>query len=287
MSPRAIDRRVQSREWIRVLPGVYRLAAAPCSWHQLLVAAFIWGGPGAAVSHRAAVVTLQLRGLERGPCELTLPTWRPEPSPEIVLHTSDSIPPSDLVTVGCLKVTNATRTLIGLGSVVDEEALEIVLDDALRRGMTNIERLQRRLTEFGVPGRRGPGLLRRVLAERDPALGPSESVLEARFRRFLRRFALPPATPQLRVRLPDGHVARLDFAYLEKKIAIECDSYGFHSDKSTWLHDRERQNHLTSLGWQILRITWEDLTQRPEWVAMLIRAGLGRTEVSLSKSSDG
>lgn len=59
------------------------------------------------------------------------------------------------MTVGCLKVTNATRTLIDLGSVVGEETLEIVLDHALQRGMTSVERLERRLSQLGVPGRWG------------------------------------------------------------------------------------------------------------------------------------
>lgn len=72
----------------------------------------------------------------------------------------------------------------------------------------------------------------------------------------------------------------------KKEFAIECDSFGFHSDKVTWSHDRERLNLLTAMGWQVLRFTWEDLIRRPEWIAALIRAALRRADVVLSKSSD-
>lgn len=282
LSPRGIDRRIESAEWIRVLPGVYRHAAVAPTWYQLVVATYLWAGPCAAVSHRAAVVFLKLRGIDDAPVELTLPSWRKTPSPKIVLHTSDAIPAKDLVKIGCLSVTNATRTLIDLGSVVDQEALENVLDDAFLKGRTSIDRVQRRLSELGVPGRRGPGALRGVLAERDPASQPTESVMEVKFRRFSRRFSLPTPVSQLRVPLPNGQVARSDFAYPDQKIAIECDSFGFHADKGTFDYDRERQNLLVTLGWQVLRFTWRDLTRRPEWVALLIKDALRIAQLPLS-----
>src|SRR5436305_791740 len=54
ISPPAMTRRVQSGEWARVLPGVYRVTAAPVSFPQSALAATLWAGPGSLVSHGTA-----------------------------------------------------------------------------------------------------------------------------------------------------------------------------------------------------------------------------------------
>ena len=36
--------------------------------------------------------------------------------------------------------------------------------------------------------------------------------------------------------------------------------------EDSWQRDRAKRNHLTLRGWAILQLTWEDLTERPDWV---------------------
>src|SRR5688500_4537937 len=55
MSEAAISRRLSAGDWVRVLPGVYRFAAAPQTAAQALAAAGLWAGPDAAISHRTAL----------------------------------------------------------------------------------------------------------------------------------------------------------------------------------------------------------------------------------------
>ena len=54
VSPAGVSRRLASRRWLRVLPGVYRFAGAPTSWEQSLKAATLWGGDRCVVSHETA-----------------------------------------------------------------------------------------------------------------------------------------------------------------------------------------------------------------------------------------
>jgi very-short-patch-repair endonuclease len=38
--------------------------------------------------------------------------------------------------------------------------------------------------------------------------------------------------------------------------------------------DRERQNEIALLGWQVLRFTWLDLTEYPQRVLAVIRSAI-------------
>lgn len=273
LSPRAVDRRLASGAWIRVLPSVYRLASAPASWHQSLTAAWLWAGEGATVSHRAAAALLGLDGVETRLVELSVP--RPRRSPGFVLlHTTAPIPRSDLQRWGPLIVTNATRTLIDLGSVVGEEIVEAALDHAIRRGMTSIARLRRRLDAVGRSGRRGPAVIHRLLQVREGRSRPSESVLETRLLKLLRAAGWPEPVPQYEVRTGGKTLARIDLAYPDRKLAVECDGYRFHSGRRAWQRDLWRRNLLAEAGWRVLHVTWDDLEGRPAEVLNKIRSAL-------------
>src|SRR5256714_7015750 len=60
----AIQHRLDSGEWQRLHPGVYRMRGAPPSWEQRLMAATLWAGPESAVSHRSAAALWKLDGIE-------------------------------------------------------------------------------------------------------------------------------------------------------------------------------------------------------------------------------
>ena len=68
----------------------------------------------------------------------------------------------------------------------------------------------------------------------------------------------------------------VDIAFPAEKIAIEVDGWAFHVDRATFQRDRERQNHISLNGWQVLRFTWLDLTEHPQRVIAEIGAVLRR-----------
>jgi very-short-patch-repair endonuclease len=69
---------------------------------------------------------------------------------------------------------------------------------------------------------------------------------------------------------------RVDFAFVERRVAIEVDGWAWHSDPARLRRDRRRQNSLVLSGWTVLRFTWYDLTQRPEVVIADILTALRR-----------
>jgi very-short-patch-repair endonuclease len=82
--------------------------------------------------------------------------------------------------------------------------------------------------------------------------------LEVRVWRILLDGGLPPPVRQYEVRHNRRLVARVDFAYPHANLAIEADGYHFHASAPDWRRDRMRQNALTSLGWIVYSVTWDD-----------------------------
>lgn len=266
-SARSIDWRLKSGEWIRLLPRTYRLGIVAPSWRQQVIGTWLWAGNGAAISHRSAAVLLRLAGAREGDVELSIPSQRPSPEPRILLYKR-TIPAQDLARVGCLTVTRPTRTLVDLASVIEEDALEWAIDDAIRRGLTSVSKLDGCLSALGTKGKHGPAVVRQLLQSRDPHSAPSESLLEVKAIRVIKAAGFP--APHRQFPIKDGRVRRrLDLAYVVERIVIECDGFEFHSGKIAFQNDRDRQNFLTSSGWRVLRFTWDDVRDPSRFIAHL------------------
>ena len=67
---------------------------------------------------------------------------------------------------------------------------------------------------------------------------------------------------------------RVDLAYPDSRLVIEGDSREWHGDEYTFQADRVRDNIAQLAGWRILRFTWYDITQRPDYVITSIRRAL-------------
>lgn len=265
MSSSAIGRRLTSGEWLRVCEGVYRVAVVPASWEQSLWAAVLCLGEDAVVSHRAAAALLKLPGYEPGIIEVTCLDIPRKPRWEgLHIHCTDLMMRPYIMEIDGLPVTFVPRTLMDLGSVERPARVGAALDDALRRGLTSFGELRGFLDEVAVRGRRGVGVLRRLLAERDPSQAPTESVLEEMVLRCLRTAGFPEPVRQLEIFEGSLPIARLDLAYPKSKVAIEADGYQYHSSKEVWEKDRRRDAMLMVRGWRVIHVTWDQIHRRPE-----------------------
>lgn len=270
--------RVASGRWLRVHSGVYRLAGAPPSWRGSLIAACLAYGSGAAVSHRAAAALWRFPGFEEPVVELTVPRERGR-IPGIIVHRVAPIAKADRTAIGAIVVTTPARTLIDIASIASPNAVEEALDDALRRGLVTIPLLRRRIRDLAVKGRPGIARIRSLLAMREGTVAPM-SVLETRVLRLLRRARLPAPVLQYEVRERRRLVAVVDFAFPHARVAIEADGYRWHGSRARWARDLARRNALTALGWQVVHVTWDDLTTRPRETVATIRATLARARTS-------
>jgi hypothetical protein len=270
LSDRQIAERVRSGRWQRLRPAVYRIAGAPRTPTQDLLAATLHvDGTG---SHLSAAWMLGLGPLP-GRHEVTVPLRSGHRARDVRLHRTHLLRPTDVTTVDGVPTTNATRTCIDLGARLTARQLERVMDRALHARLTTVDRLSTRFLELARPGRNGTTIVREVLLERDPDLAPAESDLETLVLRLLSSAGLPAPVRQLEV-TAGGRRFRLDLASPDLRLAIECDGFAHHGGRSAFEDDRERQNLLTLAGWTILRFTWRQVIRRPDWVAAQVRAAL-------------
>lgn len=230
------------------------------------MAACLWAGEDAVVSHRAAAEIWGLRGNWPSIIELTSAQKVPPPGKRMALHRTKTMADMDTTLVDRLSVTTVTRTLVDLGAVVRPDKVGVALDDALRRRLTSIPLLHRHLARLGGHGRRGAGILRLLLEERPVGFVPTHFEFEDRLARAIFESSLP--TPRRQYAIYDGQqlIARVDFAYPEPKLAIEADSYTWHMGKSEWKRDILRRNALKVLGWQIYEVIWDELVGHPDKV---------------------
>jgi very-short-patch-repair endonuclease len=113
--------------------------------------------------------------------------------------------------------------------------------------------------------------LRDIVRDR-AGFGIPESVLETLALRLLKRFGLPSPVRQHETSV-SGRFVRFDLAYPEMRIAIELDGRSAHAAR--WQSDHDRDNATELAAWRLLRFTWDDITQRPLYVAVSIAEALG------------
>ncbi len=275
MTSNQITYRLRRGAWVKFFPNVYLIRPAQLGYEAKLLGAVMWAGSGALAGLRSAAF---LHGLVDSPKAIdVVTTLAGRPPPEIVLHRCIVRDVADRKTVRGIPATSIPRTLADLGSVVSEDVVEKALERARRMGLTTIPYLYRCLERIGGRGRRGAGVLRRLLDERDPHGHPIGSDLAVEFWQVVRRARLPRPIPEHEVHDEVGFVARPDFAYPNLKLAIEIDGRETHDTAEAYYEDRRRETALKVLGWVVLRFTADDIRRRRAWmleeIARAISAG--------------
>jgi hypothetical protein len=162
--------------------------------------------------------------------------------------------------------------LLDLGAEVPIEQLELALEAALRRGLTSVAKLQSQLAEKGGKGVRGTAPLRQLVQERDLDYTPTHSVLESRFKAFLKKNGFPRPLQQHVIWRGSGKRAFVDFYYPSLGLVIEVDGYSSHGGRAEWQADLNRQNDLVLTGRCVLRFTWSDVCHGQQEMARQLRA---------------
>jgi very-short-patch-repair endonuclease len=257
----AFARRVASHLLVRVHPNVYRVAGAPVTREQLLFAACLAAGAGAAISHRSAANEWRLAQF---PDIVEIVTPRPQwPRLRgVIVHRSTDLVPEHITVRHGIPTTKPLRTLVDLGAVA-----AWAVGDGLERGLAarlfGIRAADAALDEFSCKGRTGVGVFRQVIDSRALGRGIPDGLLEPRMARLLRRHDLPMPAFQRWV----TRDIRVDFAYVDRMIAIEVDGHEAHGTPQAMAKDLARQNELVLLGWTVLRFTWHQVVKQPEQVA--------------------
>jgi very-short-patch-repair endonuclease len=263
LTNRWLLRRVRSGLLTQEYFDVLRFTAVPPSFHQQLMAICLRAPGKVWVSHRGAGGFWDLDDMQGNVVEVTSLIAMRVDRRKVVLHRTTHMPAIDVTSVSGIPVTRVHRTLIDLGAVIDRDTVEVALECALRRRITSLDRLWRRLDAIGTNGRRGAGVLKAILDAREPGAPPTDSALEVRFIQLLRKRRLPLPLRQRVVRDDRGFVARVDFEYVEAGVVIEVDSRKHHLGAAEWERDLRRRNRLTSAGKRVLHVTYMRMEADP------------------------
>jgi very-short-patch-repair endonuclease len=190
----------------------------------------------------------------------------------VVIHESTVFDVGHLGRIAEVPVTSVARTLCDLTAVVTSWVVERAVDEALRRKIVRLEQIVDTAERLEGRGRLRCTVMRELLDRRRPGYDPGESHPERRIADLLVRAGLPAPTMQHAVEI-DGKRYRIDLCYPEQRIAIEFDSWQFHSGRRSFDEDRARGNHLVLLGFVVLRFTSKSSDQT---IVDTVRAALAR-----------
>jgi very-short-patch-repair endonuclease len=214
---------------------------------------------GGVLSHATAAAAWDLRGRGSGAIHVTADSARRRAG--VRVHRSRTLEPRDITTHRSIAITTPLRTVIDLATNLKGRPLEHVLDLAE----------QRRLVDFAdLRNRPIPPSLQAVLSRYTAGTTVTRSEMEERFLQLCDAHGLP--RPNVNTRIEGNEV---DFAWRDRRLIVEVDGYAYHRSPSSFEDDRQRDVTLALAGWQVMRFTWTQLTERPAWVARAVSAALG------------
>jgi very-short-patch-repair endonuclease len=276
LSRHTLDDWIRSRRVEPIQRSVYRVAGAPDSWRQRLLAVCLAAGSDARASFRAAAVLHGFEGFSPDELEITHFGHRPAVIEGAVIHESAVFDPKHFATIDGIPVTSAARTLCDLTAVARPWMVERAVDEALRRKLVTLRELARVAEDLAGRGRHRCTVMAEILEHRTPGYHPGDSDPEKRIVDLLVRAGLPEPTRQHVVNIGRKRY-RIDLCYPEHRIAIEYDSWGFHKGRRSFDDDRARGNDLVVLGFQLLRFTSRSGDQA---IVDTVRAALTRASAS-------
>ncbi len=235
-------------------PTVFRVAAAPRTWHQRVMAAVLTR-PGAYASHRSAA---RLHGFGEFATDPTVEICFARGThlslDGVVVHRWRRPSSKDITEIDGIPVATMAATLIHLGVATTRKKLLHTAIEAIP-DRVHPTWLDQTLERLNRPGRTGRRHLLDVLS--DPAFQPEpvESVLEMMVDQFATRAGLPPLERQIRVRA-DDRTYRIDLGYSAISWGLEATSRTHHFGREAEARDSARHLRLAAAGWQVEYFTW-------------------------------
>jgi very-short-patch-repair endonuclease len=261
LSEHAVLRRQRSGHWRRCGPGVYFVDDRPYT-DTARIRAAVWSyGVRAAASGLAAAWWHGLTRFAPDIVEVTVPRDSNGRCHRGSRVRRRDLKHLDIVERNGLRVTELALTVVE--AAVRPGGNARLMDSALQHRV-ELRGLWR--AHLRNKGRYGSPAARRLLqAADDGARSQAE--------RLLIRLLKAARITGWRANYPlTGY--RIDVAFPKQKVAIEVDGWAFHSDQEDFQHDRERQNDIALLGWQVLRFTWLDLTEYPQRVIAEVKLAI-------------
>jgi very-short-patch-repair endonuclease len=262
LAPRTIRNWAASGRLHRRFRGVYALGHEAITAKGRVMAPVLAYGDEAVISHRSGGDWWEIAPTSRVPVDLTVPGRSKAGQDGIDLHLVRSLDPRDVTEHEGVPITTIPRTLLDLAEVVPRRRLKAAVEEADRRGLFDGNAVHELLARS--PGRHGLKPLRDLLSDfvSEPLL---RSELERAFWELCDSYAV--ARPLTNVVLLGYEV---DAYWPQARLVVELDGYEYHGHRAAFEADRERDAVLLLAGYRVVRITYRQLTRKPEAVAKLL-----------------
>lgn len=230
------------------------------------MAAVLFCGPEAVLSHHSAAALWRIRDPSGRAIEVTAPV-KSRSRGGIQRHFA--LLPGDEVTVERgIPVTTVPRTIFDLAAVASVDAVESALRQSEYHRLHDRLSLPHLLERY--PRRHGAKAIRECLARRRETSGRARSWLEEHFLSFLRRERLP--LPQLNAWLEvGGRRYQVDCLWPRQRVVVELDGFAAHGTRIAFRDDRARDRRLRVAGYGVTRVTKDQLEDEPEALAADLR----------------
>jgi hypothetical protein len=270
----AIGRRLRGGRLHALHPGVYAVGHTSMTQQGRWLAAVLFCGPGAVLSHRSAAALWGIRDPTSGPVEVTAP--KKSRSREAIRRHFAALPPDEIRKHDGISVSSVPRTLFDLATVLPAPAVESALRQSEYLRLHDRLSLPHLLDRY--PRHRGAKAIRACLSRRREASGNPHGWLEERFLPFLDCHRLP--RPQLNVWLEvGGRRHQVDCLWPDVGVVVELDGFAAHGTRVAFSEDRARDRRLRVAGYAVTRVAPEQLDEEPGALAADLRVLVGNTSV--------
>lgn len=258
--------RVEAKMLIRLYPGTYALGHRALTARSRWMAAVLFAGPTAVLSHRSAAALFGIIDSAR-----TIEVTRKSGvliRPGLTIHSTRNLRTEERVLIDRIPVASPTRTLIDLAGIESSRHLDDRLSAASRLGLLDCAAVRNGLDR--VPNSKGPSEPRRLLGLYDRFTRPNRSELENRFLRLCLDSGLP--LPEADVRIGSYYA---DLLWRKQCLIAEIDSRGFHLHRLE--EDRIRDIVTLTKGYRTIRVTNRLMETDPsglvDWIRALLSGG--------------
>jgi very-short-patch-repair endonuclease len=221
--------------------GVYAVGHPHLSTEGRWMAATLACGAGAVLSHRsAAAVWRLLPDQPNVPVDISVPSDTGKKNRRgIRLHRRRSLDPKAVTRYRGIAVTVPACTVADLAKIASP---------------VDVRRARRQAAVLGlqIDG-----------ASEDDA---THSELEFLFLKLCRQHKLP--APEVNVWIAGVLV---DFAWRERRLIVETDGYRYHRGRVSFENERARDLQLRSRGFEVVRLTYNQVARQPEETVAVLR----------------
>ena len=227
------------------------------------MAALLFAGPGAMLSHQTAAWWWQLTDRQPPVIHVSTPRYCRSTAGGVRAHSRRQL---ERVWHRRLPVTTVAQTLLDFAATASFRRVRYALAESEYHRLLDSEALER------VVGGRRPGsqTLRDALEHHRPELAYTRSEFERRFIELCEQGKLP--MPKFNVKVLGITV---DALWRRQRVVVELDGKRGHGTPAQIARDHERDLRLRAAGFTVLRYSWGQITRRQDLILADLRRALG------------